>query len=250
MLDTGFPRADVENDFLRARLHQIPGHAASAWHRRQHCPTHCGSIGHDHLSHTQQPAQRRAVGTACSGPFTGPRLSPGPAADHRRYRLCRRSRRISRGPGSGQPRHGASAGAPISITRRQTVRAVGASRRCECDGSVQPLSDAQWRAANGRGFAGISQKCIKNDAHKRLICTRRGHRQTNTRAVNIRRVPGRGAHAKVSRPGSAAWSAAVPASPARAGDRSPIARRVRAGRCLRPAQVLRPLAVMTMRWRR
>jgi hypothetical protein len=52
------------------------------------------------------------------------------------------------------------------------------------------------------------------------------------------------------RPGSAAWSAAAPASPARAGGRSPVARRVRVSRCLRPAQVLRPFAVMTMRWRR
>jgi hypothetical protein len=39
-----------------------------------------------------------------------------------------------------------------------------------------------------------------------------------------------------------------PARPARAGDWSSIAQRVRASRCLRPAQVLRPLAVMTMRW--
>ncbi len=38
--------------------------------------------------------------------------------------------------------------------------------------------------------------------------------------------------------------------PARADGRSPIAQRVRASRCLRPAQVLRPLAVLTMRWRR
>jgi hypothetical protein len=34
MLDTGFPRADVENDFLRARLHQIlatrPAHGTAA----------------------------------------------------------------------------------------------------------------------------------------------------------------------------------------------------------------------------
>jgi hypothetical protein len=44
--------------------------------------------------------------------------------------------------------------------------------------------------------------------------------------------------------------AAALASPARAGDRSPIAQRVKAGRCLRPAQALRPLAVMTTRQRR
>ncbi len=55
---------------------------------------------------------------------------------------------------------------------------------------------------------------------------------------------------KASRPGSTAQNAAAPASPARAGGRSAIARRVRASRCLSPAQMLRPVAVMTMRWRR
>jgi hypothetical protein len=52
------------------------------------------------------------------------------------------------------------------------------------------------------------------------------------------------------RPVSTAKSPAAPAAPAKARGRSAVAQRVRAGRCLRPAHVLRPLDVMMMRWRR
>jgi hypothetical protein len=36
MLDTGFPRADVENEFLRARRHQVLATLAHRLHRQPH----------------------------------------------------------------------------------------------------------------------------------------------------------------------------------------------------------------------
>jgi hypothetical protein len=49
MLDTGFPQADVENDFLRARRHQVLAAAAHRLH---------GQRGRDRLARLDQVVGR------------------------------------------------------------------------------------------------------------------------------------------------------------------------------------------------